>query len=315
MMIVGMGNVGAMHGWALSEGGVDVTHVVRKGHAAHYFSAIQLNILDMRKGTPENYRSTYTPKVVDSFGPEDRYDLVMVATNHLQAVDAIRQYREMAGDARFLMFCANWEGPSVIDEILPGRPYVWGYSVLSGARGDDGVLYANIQKTYRVGELPDSPKDLLGTVRDTFSRAGISPEIKENIIEWLWVHHAINAGLQGTVLVYGGLPDSDTPHEVWLLIVRTVKDALKVVEKRGVDFTKDPDTKVFQIGDDNEAARILKNGLLSAPHYERTRAHSHVQANRGEMARYYLDVVETGEKLGVDMPYLLSLKSKILSLQ
>jgi hypothetical protein len=32
------------------------------------------------------------------------------------------------------------------------------------------------------------------------------------------------------------------------------------------------------------------------------------------MKRYYLDVVETGERLGIEMPYLASIKDKILTL-
>lgn len=35
----------------------------------------------------------------------------MVATNHLQVVDAVKEYKDRVPSAAFLMFCANWNGP------------------------------------------------------------------------------------------------------------------------------------------------------------------------------------------------------------
>jgi ketopantoate reductase len=305
--------VGVMHGWALSEAGVDVTHAVRKGSLAKHAHDIQMDVMDMRRGAPEKYMAVYRPKVVDEVSPDDGYDLVMVATNHLQAADAVKEYRDRAPSADFLMFCANWNGPGEFDALLGRGRYLWGYSVFSGASGDDGVLYANIQRTYRIGELPGGPEGMLDKINETFLTAQIAPEIKESIVEWLWIHFAVNAGVLGTTLAQGAMPSSDTPLDIWVFIIRAVRDALNVVEARGVNYRNYPDTKVFQIENDEQAARLLRKGILGMPHYERTMAHSHVHANPGEMKSYYLDVVETGERLGVPMKYLGSIKDKIRS--
>jgi len=47
------------------------------------------------------------------------------------------------------------------------------------------------------------------------------------------------------------------------------------------------------------------------PHYERVRKHSHFQTSPDEMKQFYLDVLNTGEQLGVPMPYMESFKVKI----
>ena len=313
ILVIGMGNVGVMHGWVLSEAGVDVTHAVRKGSLARHAHDIPMDVMDMRRGAPEKYMAVYRPKVVDEVGPDDGYDLVMIPTNHMQAADAVKDYKDRAPSAAFLMFCANWNGPGEFDALLGRGRYLWGYSVFSGARGDEGVLYANIQRIYRIGELPGGPEGMLNNIRETFSKAQIEPEIKENIVEWLWIHFAVNAGLLGTMIAEGAMPSPDTSPDVWVFMIRAVRDALNVLEARGVNYRNYPDTKVFQIENDEQAARLLKEGVLGMPHYERTRAHSHVQANPGEMKRYYLDVVETGERLGVPMKYLGSIKDKIES--
>jgi hypothetical protein len=94
-------------------------------------------------------------------------------------------------------------------------------------------------------------------------------------------------------------------------MVRAVKDALAVLERRGVDVRSCADTKPFLISDEDEAARSLCLMMVGLPHYERTRKHSHFNTSPVEMKRFCLDVLETGERLGVPMPYLGSLKTTI----
>jgi ketopantoate reductase len=96
-LIVGMGNIGVIHGWALSQSGADITHVVRKGSLAKYADGVKIDILDMRGDSPRNDFVSYLPRMVDDPVPEDGYELVLVATHHLQAASAVRQYRELGG--------------------------------------------------------------------------------------------------------------------------------------------------------------------------------------------------------------------------
>jgi ketopantoate reductase len=219
MLIIGLGNIGTIHGWALSQAGMDVTHAVRKGSAGKYESGIKMDVLDLRGESPKNYQTVYHPILTEDVRPDDNYELVLVATNHLQALEAVRQYSNLAPDADFLIFTANWEGTDEFDRILSRSRYLWGFSVSTGARGDDDVLYANIQKSYRIGELDGSRTHRLGRIINLFARAGMNPDVKTNIIEWQWVHHAIDAGMLGAALYQGGLPGSNDGIEPWLLMV------------------------------------------------------------------------------------------------
>jgi 2-dehydropantoate 2-reductase len=310
-LIVGIGNIGVIHGWALAQSGADISHVVRKRSLVNYSGGVKMDVLDLRGDSPTNYLTSYLPRIVDNPAPKDGYELVLVATNHLQAASAVRQYRELVPEADFLMFTANWQGTVEIEALLPRSRYLWGFSVSSGGRDGDGVLYANIQKQYRIGELNGSRTQRLERIIEMFGRAGLVADIKTNIIEWQWVHHAINAGLIGTALYIGGLPGEDNGIEVWVLMVRAVKDALAVLENRGVDVWSYTDTKPFFVPDEEEAARRLRQMMFSMPHYERTKKCSHFNTSPEEMKRFYLDVLETGERLGVPMPYLGSLKEGV----
>jgi 2-dehydropantoate 2-reductase len=312
VLVIGMGNVGTMHGWALSQAGADITHVVRKGTKSLFEDGVRMDVLDLRGDSPRHYDAVYLPRVVEEVSPTDGHDLVMVATNQLQAAYAVRQYRDLVpAYASFLMFTANWDGTGEIDALLPRPRYLWGYSVCSGARGGDGTLYANVQRTYRIGEIDGSSTPRLESIIKTFGEAGLAADIKPNIIEWLWVHHAINAGMIGATIYTGGLPTAEVGIDVWVLMVRATKDALAVLEKRGVAVRAYADTEPFLGPDDEEVARSLRKAWLSAPHYERTRQHGHFGSNPAEMRQFYLDVLRTGERLGVPLPCLESLKERV----
>ena len=312
-LIIGLGNIGAIHGWALSQAGADITHAVRKGTKSKFENGVKMDVLDLRGDSPKNYQTVYLPKLVDELSPKAGYELVIVATNHLQAIEAVGQYCDLAPEASFLMFTANWEGTGEFDELLSRSCYLWGFSISTGARGDDGVLYANVQKSYRIGELDGSRTPRLERIIALFAKAGMHPDIKANIIEWQWVHHAIDAGMLGAALYKGGLPRPDEGIDIWLLMVRAVKDALAVLEKRGVNVRAYDDTRPFLSFGDEEAAANLRRTWLAMPHYERIREHSHFKTAPEEMRQFYLDVLTTGERLGVPMPYLESFKEKICS--
>jgi len=274
-----------------------------------------MDVLDLRGESSENCKTVYRPVLTEDVRPDDRYELVLVATNHLQALDAVQQYSNLAPAADFLIFTANWEGTGEFDRILSRLRYLWGFSVSTGARGEDGLLYANIQKSYRIGELDGSRTPRLEKIIDLFAREGMNPDIKSNIIEWQWVHHAIDAGMLGAALYQGGLPGTDDGIEPWLLMVRATRETLAVVEKRRVNIRSYNDTKpFFSYDSDEEAADSLRRIWTGMPHYERVRQHSHFQTSPDEMKQFYLDVLTTGEQLDVPMPYLESFKGKICSI-
>ena len=105
VLIIGRGVVRIIYGWALSNAGIDVTHVVRKQGLP---ATDTLDLLDLRTGYPRHTRVTYVPKTVGQISASDGFDLVIVATKHYRAAQAIQQYLPDAPRATFLLFTANW---------------------------------------------------------------------------------------------------------------------------------------------------------------------------------------------------------------
>jgi 2-dehydropantoate 2-reductase len=310
VLIVGRGVVGTIYGWALSQAGVDVTHVVRKDGLP---GVVTLDLLDLRPGYPKNNRVTYAAKTVRQIGPSDGFEVVMVATKHYQAAEAVRQYLPDAPGATFLLFTANWDGPGEIDRLLPRASMLWGYAGASGGPDEHGVLVATVNPTVRFGMMDGNDPEKFKAVTGLFERAGFTLAVKRNIIEWLWVHHAINAGGIGTALWAGGIAEATRSLKTLRLGVWATREALDVVAARGVDLKAYPDTK----GVLNMPPWLAGLAAICAVRFtakgRRLLQASHFAHSPDEMKRYYFDVLDSGTRLGVNMPHLAGLRERIES--
>ena len=309
VLIIGRGVVGTFYGWALSQAGTDVTHVVRKELPA----TATLDLLDLRPGYPKHLRATYTPKTVWQIGPFDGFDFVIVATKHYQAAQAIREYLPGAPHATYLLFTANWDGTSEIDRLLARSSMLWGYAAASGGPDEQGVLIVTVNPTVRFGMLEGSDPDKFKAATEMFERAGFTLDIKANIVEWLWVHHAINGGGIGTALWAGGIAEAARSFKTLKLGVFAIREALDVVAARGVDVGHYPDARSVLNTPVWLAALAAVYGIRFTEKGRRLLGASHFANSSEEMKRYYFDVLNTGEKLGVPMPHLSALREGIES--
>ncbi len=312
VLIVGRGVIGTIYGWALSNAGGDVTHVVRR---AGLSSTETLDLLDLRAGYPKHSRSTYAPKTVLQIDSSDGFDLMIVATKHYQAVQALKQYLPGTPDKTILLFTANWEGTEDIDRILPRSFALWGYAKATGGFDAEGVLVATLDPAVRLGMLEGSDPKRFNAVSELFQKAGFSLDVKPKIIEWLWVHHAINAGGIGVCLWAGGIAEATRSLSTMRLGVWAAREALEVVKARGVVPESYPDARSVLNTPIWLASLGAAWGIRSTEKGRRLLKASHFANSAEEMKSFYFDVLHTGESLGVAMPHLSSLRKKIENYQ
>jgi 2-dehydropantoate 2-reductase len=308
ILIIGRGVVGTIYGWALSKAGIDVTHVVRKVGLP---AAETMDLLDLRTGYPKHTRVTYAPRTVGQVSPSDGFDHVIVATKHYQAAQAIQQYLAGAPRATFLLFTANWDGTEEIDRLLPRSSVLWGYAEATGGVDAQGTVIATINPSVRLGMLEGSDPEKFKVVTELFERAGFTLDVKPNIIEWLWVHHAINAGGIGISLWAGGIAEATRSSKTLRLGIWAIREALGVVSARGVDLQHYPDARKILETPAWLAVLAAICGIRFTEKGRRLLRASHFDNSPEEMKRYYFDVLNTGESLGVAVPHLSSLREKI----
>ena len=103
----------------------------------------------------------------------------------------------------------------------------------------DGVLFDHLM-------LESEQKAHISNYSDLttlLSSADLKWEVPHDMVEWIWIHMAINAGVTSTAARSGNL---ENPEELALnlmnssselsLAIKAIREALKVVEARGVNL-------------------------------------------------------------------------------
>ena len=301
--------MGTAHGWALAQGGEEVWHVLRGPDRAEASRSVTIDLYDLRQRGRRRgpHDVTYSASVTRQVRPEDRFELVVVATKHTEAAEAVRAYRDVAPDAIFLLFTANWAGAQEIDALLPRSRYVWGYPASDGGWAGDRRLMLNLRPEIRLGALPGNSPTFLSQVRSLFERVGLRPSMKEDILEWLWVHHAINAGTIGGALHAGGIVQLTRSLQGMAETMAAVREALNVVAARGVDLKRYPDAAPYTRWPAwlvPMFALAFRYRILHTTYGKRTVASGHFATNREEMKQFVLDVLLTARQLRVGAPHL-----------
>lgn len=132
----------------------------------------------------------------------------------------------------------------------------------------------------RLGMLEGSDSEKFNAVTELFQRAAFTLDMKPNIIEWLWVHHAIT------------------------------REALNVVAARGVDLQHYPDARSVLNTPTWVAGLAFLYLIRFTEKGRRLLRGTHFDNSPQEMKRYYFDVLSTGENLGVAMPHLSALPKR-----
>jgi len=234
-LIYGAGPIGRWLALRLHQAGQDVTLLARN---STYRALVARGIVIVDGLTGE--RLTARPKLVDRLGPDDRYDLVVVAMQKsgriavcptLAANRNLKNILFLGNDVSGFQKYVNWLSS---DTILLGFPGVGG-----GWDGDDLVIMerekadAPIGKIY-IGELDGSIRNRTVQIKNLLAAAGIGVSIEKDMDGWLRYHFAFMAPTAGVVFAKDGdmravASDSEAIH----LYCRACREAGDVLRKIG----------------------------------------------------------------------------------
>lgn len=295
--IVGAGVIGTIYGYVFSKAGHDVVHFVRRGRSDRLRHGVVINLLDARGVAPVEMKGSYRPAVVETLRDASA-ELVLTSVLHYQVPSLLPLLEAETGDAEILFFNNLWSSFAPIDERLRGR-YLWGFPVAGGGF-DDGVLEAALLRDVHVGAPEGVEASRVERASSLFSSCGLDVQLEPEMLAWLWVHFAIEAGVIATAVKAGGvaafLADVDAIAEA----VLAVRDGLAVVSARGVDPQTIPDAQMFFAPEQPVAEGIRE--LYAVDRAARKIMERHTGG--AELKRIYRDVLETGRELGLLMPTL-----------
>lgn len=306
LLVIGTGVIGTTYGYVLAQAGHDVAHYVRRPDAAAAHPAgIEIRLLDGRRATPHEVDAVYPARLVGQFSPEDRYDLILVSLKHYEVPSILEPLAAGAGNADILFFNNWWADLSSIDTVLAGR-YLWGFPVAGGG-WIDGALDAALLDSIHLGRVAGGATRGLARSMELFQSAGLRVEVEADILHWLWVHFASEAGLISSAIAAGSIEallDDVGTLEAAILASR---EALEVCRARGVDVDLIPDAQTFYAPVEAVALGIHDFYATNLPARRILERHTGVE----ELKRIFGDVVRTGRELGVPMPRLTALEPAV----
>ncbi len=310
ILIVGAGIIGGIYGWAFSEAGQDVTHLVREGKAAQFSGGMKIDMYDVRKGHKRDFIGRYPIRAVERILPADGYELVVVPVKHYRLLETLKQLVPQTGKTDFFLLTQNWNGTNAVDAILPPSRYVYG-DAKAGGTFAEGTLVATLAGV-DIGQVGGRHDPCLEKVVAVCQSAQIAVTVQENILHYLWVQYAITGGLWPALVKAGDLEAVLKDRRTGEQGVRAAGECLAVAARRGVDLKKYPETRMYG----NTAPFALWiTGLAVKVMFRFSevvrRSSAHGLTDAEEVKAFYDDLLNTGRELGVDMPAMSAFEPDI----
>lgn len=347
ILMVGLGAISATYGTLLQEAGHEVEHVLRPGSTAAGIEQVTVHLLDGRGGsrTGTEWAGTCAvtharpgtsydlivcaigcldlPAVVDTLSRNSLSGPMLVFSGTWQDRAHIEEALEGRPHAlAYPVAGGRLDRPArELDAVVFDHVVLEGGNELSGnaRRGDtsrgrntgrgDGDSSGNAGR--RDGDSGDgggyADPGTLTAARRALSSVGLTCETPADMLQWIWVHMAINAAVISEAARGADLSDPSAAAERLMdgtsrlrRVIVSIRECLAIVAARGVDLAR------FR----GEVAPYRIPALLAAPVMRRmfarnalTRRIMTLHSNPADLVFICRSVEEEGRRLGVPTPH------------
>lgn len=238
--ILGLGVIGTTYGYVFQKAGHQIEHLVRESKKQNISSRLNITILDGRydnKG--EEKTDTYT---INFAKPNTNYDFILLSVASGKIKNAIATLSQNNITGSLVLFCNFWSSREQIEEIVGNYKYIIGFPTAGGNLINQKlncVLFDHIMIESEEKTTIPNYKNLIELLKS----ADIKREVPYDMVEWIWIHMAINAGVTSTAARKGKIDD---PKQLAIslmqdshalsIAVKSIRETVKVVKARGVDL-------------------------------------------------------------------------------
>ena len=238
--VVGLGVIGTTYGYVFQKAGHQVEHLLREEKKSKAPTSLNISLLDGRynkKG--EEKADQYKVNLAES---NAEYDFIILSVASGKIKDAIATLSQSHITGSLILFCNFWNSREEIDEIVGTYPYIIGFPTAGGHLAGnvlDCVLFDHIMLESEEKAGISNYKALTALL----ASADLKTEIPHDMVEWIWLHMAINAGVTSSAAREGEI---DHPMQLALnlmkdahalsITVKAIRETMQVVKARGVDL-------------------------------------------------------------------------------
>jgi Ketopantoate reductase len=312
ILIYGAGIVGCTYGWQLSEAGHDITVLVRNGKKQSVEqSGIHIQCNDFRGEEKKVIDTIFCPKVIEELSSQNDFEYIIVSTNSVQLKEVLPILSKSAGRAHILFFQNNWDDFENIAKYLSPEQYFFGFPFMVGGGRDNKCIYSVISglkySNTPLGEANGEITPRVERMVKALEEANLKPVISKQILAWLITHFAVAAGLSAGVINAGGdMKVFTRDSEIMKDTIKSIREGFNVCKKRGINSKSEKANRLYHLPlfiSVPIAKKVYSNELLCLM-FE-----GHVKHSPDEMRKMLEDIINSGERYNVSMPYLRKLKN------
>ncbi|MFO7998136.1 MAG: 2-dehydropantoate 2-reductase N-terminal domain-containing protein [Bacteroidales bacterium] len=310
ILVFGAGVIGTTFAWQISEAGYDVSLLVRKQRLTRYsHSGVTVNCTDMRGKRKEFVKTVFRPKTVDRIDGSIHYDLIIVAVKNFQLNEVVPYIAKFSGNAHVLFMGNLWNEFGLIKKHLPEGRFFFGFPAMTGGgRTDNGINCLLFKKgNTMLGEPGGKTSQRLRDTAEILGMSGLQPKISSNIVHWIKAQSIWPAGTFGALCKSGSARKFSENNNLIRQSVQAIREGFKVCEAQGIN-----PGRIFPFN------LFFLPGFLLIPLLKRSYNPEMQEAVDGrmkhgfdEMKKQYLDVLNDGKSLDIDMPIWASFEKFI----
>ena len=239
ILVVGLGVIGTTYGYLFHEAGHDVEHLVRASSARAAVDSLDIELLDGRtdsKGSNSHGRYTVRRRT------RERYDLIVVSVPSGGVAEVMNDLDTNVILGPVLLFFGFCGERAELNNLMAGREFILGYPVAGGSitgRTLSCCVFDHIMlEREDTARIPNYRE-----IEELFRSCSIGLEQPFDMLEWIWLHMAINAGVGAVAGMYGDIDDTSRAAErlmgsttMLARVVKAIRETSRIVESRGVNL-------------------------------------------------------------------------------
>ena len=311
VLIVGLGVIGTIYAYLFSKEGYNVEHYIRKSSENYSIDSLNIELLDGRTN-PEGLRIN-DEYIVNKSTKKD-YDFIFIAVSSGKIEGVINDLEREKINGTLIFACGIWENRDYIENITSKHGYILGYPVAGGNISND-TLNCCVFDHFMLESKEKSDISNYDDLVKLFTSCKIKLEHPKDMLEWIWLHMAINAGVVSVAGRYGDINDTSKSAEELMgsteklrEAIKSIRETSKIIESRGVNL------KNYN----NELVAYKIPTIISAPFMKRmfrknilTRKIMSLHGNIDDLLFVCESVYDEGKRNGVHSPIFYGNYEKI----
>ena len=239
ILVIGLGTIGSIYGYVFQKAGHEVEHYLRKDSPKVAVKQLQVDLLDGR-AEKDGIQScdVYQVKHCSS----KTYDFIFVSIPSGGLTSVIDSLAADGISGTLILACGIWEDRAYVDKLVKGYSYILGYPVAGGNIRDNRLICCLFDH-FMLERKEKAAISNYEKLAKLFADCQIQLEQPYDMLEWIWLHMGINAGVISVMGKSGDVKDTAAAAEQLMDSIQYLKEAVKtiretsqIVASRGVNL-------------------------------------------------------------------------------